>query len=74
MGYDTEIPAHQIGGHMVLWAIRGYGLSEVWVKTSSTVLFAPLFSDDDQNLTCEPDRLGAARWSQSTTAKLWPTS
>ncbi len=37
MGYDTEIPAHQIGGHMVLWAIRGYGLSEVWVKTSSTV-------------------------------------
>ena len=37
MGYDTEISAHQIGGHMVLWAIRGYGLSEVWVKTSPTV-------------------------------------
>jgi len=27
MGYGM-----QVGGHLGLWGIRGYGLSEVWVK------------------------------------------
>ena len=38
MGYGMQIPAHQLGGPIVLWVIRGYGLSQVWVKRSSTVL------------------------------------
>src|SRR5579863_388892 len=37
MGYHMQIPAHQLGGPILLWVIRGYGLSEVWVKRSSTV-------------------------------------
>ncbi|KAF8262482.1 hypothetical protein EI94DRAFT_1602078, partial [Lactarius quietus] len=38
MGYGTQIPAHQIGGQIGLWGIRGYGLSGVCDKRGSTVL------------------------------------
>jgi len=38
MGYGMQIPAHQLGGPIVLWVIRGYGFSQVWVKRSSTVV------------------------------------
>jgi hypothetical protein len=38
MGYGMHFPAHQVGGQAELWDIRGYGLSEVWVMTGSTVL------------------------------------
>ncbi|KAF8256990.1 hypothetical protein EI94DRAFT_1635459, partial [Lactarius quietus] len=37
MGYGTQIPAHQIGGQIGLWGIRGYGLSGVCDKRGSTV-------------------------------------
>ena len=37
MGYGMHFPAHQVGGQAELWDIRGYGLSEVWVMTGSTV-------------------------------------
>jgi hypothetical protein len=26
MGYGMQIPAHQVGGQVALWDIRGYGL------------------------------------------------
>jgi len=38
MGFSIKIPAHQVGGQEKLWSIRGYGLSEVWVMRSSTVI------------------------------------
>ena len=37
MGYGVKIPAHQVGGPAGLWIIGGYGLSQAWVKTGSTV-------------------------------------
>ena len=37
MGYSTQIPAHQTGGQIRLWDIRGYGISGVWDKRVSTV-------------------------------------
>ncbi|KAF9473319.1 hypothetical protein BDN70DRAFT_817399 [Pholiota conissans] len=37
MGYGLQIPAHQAGGSIYLWVIRGYGLSGVWVMRGSTV-------------------------------------
>ena len=37
MGYDLQIPAHQLGGPKKLWDFRGYGLSGAWVKRVSTV-------------------------------------
>jgi len=37
MGYGMQIPAHQLGGPIVQWDIRGYGLPQVWVKRSLTV-------------------------------------
>ena len=39
MGYGMQFPAHQVGGQLGLWDIRGYGLSGVWVKRGSTVLY-----------------------------------
>jgi hypothetical protein len=38
MGYGIKIPAHRVGGFKILWDIRGYGLSGLWVKRDSTVL------------------------------------
>ena len=37
MGYAMHFPAHQLGGHQMLWDKRGYGFTEVWVKRGSTV-------------------------------------
>jgi hypothetical protein len=37
MGYGMHFPAHQVGGQLELWDIRGYGLSRVWVMTGPTV-------------------------------------
>ena len=37
MGYGMQFPAHQVGGQLGLWDIRGYGLSGVWVKRGPTV-------------------------------------
>jgi len=33
-----NFPAHQVGGLVELWDITGYGFSQVWVMTGSTVL------------------------------------
>ena len=38
MGYGMQFPANQVGGQLELWVLRGYGLLEVWVKRSSTVV------------------------------------
>ena len=38
MGFGYEIPANQLGGLKILWVFAGYRLSQVWVKTGSTVL------------------------------------
>ena len=38
MGYGMHFPAHQVGGLVQLWDITGYGFSQVWVMTGSTVL------------------------------------
>ena len=38
MGYGMQFPAHQVGGRITLWGIRGYGLSGAWVKRGSTVV------------------------------------
>ena len=37
-GYGMQFPANQAGGQLELWVLRGYGLLEVWVKRSSTVV------------------------------------
>jgi len=37
MGYGMHFPAHQVGGQLELWDIRGYGLSGLWVMTGPTV-------------------------------------
>ena len=37
MGYAMHFPAHQLGGHKMLWDKRGYGFAEVWVKRGLTV-------------------------------------
>ena len=37
MGSGMQFPAHQVGGQLELWDIRGYGLSGVWVKRGRTV-------------------------------------
>ena len=37
MGYAMHFPAHQLGGHKMLWDKRGYGFIEVWVKRGLTV-------------------------------------
>jgi hypothetical protein len=37
MGYAMHFPANQLGGPKMLWGLRGYGFSEVWVKRGSTV-------------------------------------
>ncbi|KAF9472369.1 hypothetical protein BDN70DRAFT_868466 [Pholiota conissans] len=41
MGYGLQIPAHRVGGSILLWGMRGYGLSQVWVMRSSTVVRCP---------------------------------
>jgi len=37
MGYAMHFPVNQLGGPKVLWGLRGYGFSEVWVFRGSTV-------------------------------------
>jgi hypothetical protein len=37
MGYAMHFPTNQLGGPKMLWGLRGYGFSEVWVKRGSTV-------------------------------------
>ena len=36
MGFAMQIPAHQVGGPVGLWHLRGYGLSKVLVTGVST--------------------------------------
>jgi len=38
MGYGMHFSAHQVSGLAELWGITGYGFSQVWVMTGSTVL------------------------------------
>ena len=38
MGFWYKIPANQLGGLKVIWIFTGYGLSQVWVRTGSTVV------------------------------------
>jgi len=45
MGYAMHFPVNQLGGHKMLWGLRGYGFSEVWVKRGSTVHFGPNIMD-----------------------------
>jgi len=40
MGYGMHFPAHQVGGQVELWDITGYGFSQVWVMTGSTVILS----------------------------------
>jgi hypothetical protein len=40
MGYGMHFPAHQVGGLAELWDITGYGFSQVWVITGSTVAWS----------------------------------
>lgn len=35
MGYELQFPANQLGNGKILWGIRDYGLSELWVKRAS---------------------------------------
>ena len=42
MGFAVQIPVHQVGGMVMLWHSRGYGLSEVWVTGGSTVYVSQL--------------------------------
>jgi len=37
MGYAMHFPVNQLRGCKMLWGLRGYGFSEVWVKGGSTV-------------------------------------
>ncbi|KAF9553850.1 hypothetical protein CPC08DRAFT_786358 [Agrocybe pediades] len=37
MGYGCHFPANQLGRHKNLWGFTNYGLSQLWVKTESTV-------------------------------------
>jgi hypothetical protein len=37
MGYGLQFPAYQLGGLVMLCVKGGYGLSQLWDKTSSTV-------------------------------------
>ncbi len=39
MRYAVQLPAYQLGGHMELWVMRGYALSEVCIMRGSTVVF-----------------------------------
>jgi hypothetical protein len=34
----ARLSGNRLGGHEKVWLIRGYGLSQVWVKTETTVL------------------------------------
>ena len=38
MGLWYEIPANQLGGLKLPWVFAGYGFSQVWVRTGSTVI------------------------------------
>ncbi|KIJ97764.1 hypothetical protein K443DRAFT_105104, partial [Laccaria amethystina LaAM-08-1] len=37
MGCAMHFPVNQLGGHKMLWGLRGYGFLEVWIKRGSTV-------------------------------------
>ena len=37
MGFTSQIPVHQVSGWLELWVTTGYGLSQLWVITVSTV-------------------------------------
>ena len=37
MGFASKITVHRVGGMELLWHMRGYGLSQVWIKRGSTV-------------------------------------
>ena len=37
MGFGAQIPIHRVGGMVLLWYSRGYGLSKVWFTRGSTV-------------------------------------
>jgi hypothetical protein len=42
MDFSAQIPVHQVDGMVLLWHLRGYGLSKVWFKRGLTVLQAAL--------------------------------
>jgi len=35
------LSGNRLSGHEKIWLIRGYGLSQVWVKTETTVVLLP---------------------------------
>ncbi len=68
MGYGIEIPAHRVGGFKILWDIRGYGLSGLWVKRSSTV--CKFVNNSDMNVCTETQRAFVTRRVEISSAKL----
>ena len=38
MGFEAKIPANQLGRPKILWVMREYGLTGLWVKRESTVI------------------------------------
>lgn len=43
MGGDGNFPANALGGAENLWVTTNYGLSQLWVRTASTVFnYSPL--------------------------------
>ena len=43
MGYRLKFPTNQVGNWKIIWGIRDYGLSELWVKRASAVLSLRLY-------------------------------
>lgn len=37
MGYRSKFPVYQLGHSKILWGMRGYGFSGVWLKRVTTV-------------------------------------
>jgi hypothetical protein len=79
MGYDMEIPAHQIGGHMVLWAIRGYckGTPLMSSETSSGEPLSPVSPSAITShlpLSASPTGITSAVLLVERTAEALPTT
>ncbi|KAI0758372.1 hypothetical protein BD413DRAFT_701783 [Trametes elegans] len=68
MGYGVDFPLYQLGNTINLWVITGYGLSQVWVKTVSTVLPEKLENRQFQMVILTPNLILVAPVSTSQTS------
>ena len=48
--FPLHFPANQLGGRKMLWGLRGYGFSDVWVKRGSTVHITLPFTQEQKDL------------------------